>query len=504
MHRCKLSKNTALPGRFARRVIAIHWSNLSVKKPTALSPLLSAIALVAMAGPTIAQAQTHNVNVLDSNIGANTEYSIIMFPGQAKEVTYTTHQVGTVQNPQGTPLVTAPTGHARTKLPFANREIFKIHGYKIDDNNNKLEHTTNSMLTVDLTKPAAPLISYDPLNQTITARLNGEYDFKGLPWYCTDLGTTNELVRSAPTADPAPYDLDEITDFKALSSPLMDGQVIHCISTDDRGSPRNKSDITPFVLPVKLATAAATANGATTTIAGTGGSPGVDLQVLDAQGKVLGQTKVAADGSYTLDIPTPAATTQATVRAINLASHAKLAPTDAPYPQVFAVQTVAIGAAAATDAPVGSADSYSTPVNTALTTAAPGVLANDTAPAGKVLTAAVVTAPTNGTLVLAADGGFTYTPKDKFEGADSFTYIASYDSSKAARASSNAKAAPFVDSAPVTVTINVTAATTPPAGATAQGVPTLGHAGLVLLSGLVAGAAALRRRKPSAGGQSRQ
>ena len=476
-----------------------------MKKPTALSPLLSAIALVAVAGPAIVQAQTsHNVNLIDgANIGANTFFSVIMFPGQGtKQEIYTTHQVGTVQNPKGTDMKVAPTGRIQTQLPFINRETFQIYGYKEDANTGaKIYHTTSTYFTTDLTKPAAPLISYDPLNQTITARLNGEYDFKGLPWYCTDLGTTNELVRSAPSADPAPYDLDEITDFKALSSPLMDGQVIHCISTDDRGSPRNKSDITPFVLPVKLATAAATANGATTTIAGTGGSPGVDLQVLDAQGKVLGQTKVAADGSYTLDIPTPAAATQATVRAINLASHAKLAPTDALYPQVFAVQTVAIGAAAATDAPVGSADSYSTPINTALTTAAPGVLANDTAPEGKVLTAAVVTAPANGSLVLAADGGFTYTPKDKFEGADTFTYIASYDSSKAARASSNAKAAPFVDSAPVTVTINVTAATTPPAGATAQAVPTLGHAGLVLLSGLVAGVAALRRRKDTKNSQ---
>ena len=37
--------------------------------------------------------------------------------------------------------------------------------------------------------------------------------------------------------------------------------------------------------------------------------------------------------------------------------------------------------------------------------------------------------------------------------------------------------------------------------ASAQAVPTLGHAGLVVLSGLVAGAAALRRRKPAKGAQ---
>ena len=162
---------------------------------------------------------------------------------------------------------------------------------------------------------------------------------------------------------------------------------------------------------------------------------------------------------------------------------------------VSAPATVTLTVTAA-GAPTGTADSYTTPVDTALTTAAPGVLANDTAPAGQTLTAAVATPPTNGTLALNADGSFTYTPKPKFEGTDSFTYLASYDSSKAARVSGgNTKAAPFVDSAPVTVTINVTAATTPPTGASAQPVPTLGHAGWVLLSGLVAGVAALRRRR---------
>ena len=250
------------------------------------------------------------------------------------------------------------------------------------------------------------------------------------------------------------------------------------------------------------APAPATVAGAQVTLTGKA-SPNVDLLVLDSGGNELARAKVAADGSYSVSYtnPTPAAASQVSLKAINSASATVLPATDALYPKLFAVQTVAVPAAAVTTAPVGGADSYTTPVNTALTTAAPGVLANDTAPAGKVLTAAVATAPANGTLVLAADGGFTYTPKDKFEGADSFTYIASYDSSKAARASSNAKAAPFVDSAPVTVTINVTAATTPPAGATAQGVPTLGHAGLVLLSGLVAGAAALRRRKEAKNSQ---
>ncbi len=49
------------------------------------------------------------------------------------------------------------------------------------------------------------------------------------------------------------------------------------------------------------------------------------------------------------------------------------------------------------------------------------VLTNDTDPEGNALTAAVVTGPANGTLVLNADGTFT-TPNNNYNGADSVTY----------------------------------------------------------------------------------
>lgn len=75
--------------------------------------------------------------------------------------------------------------------------------------------------------------------------------------------------------------------------------------------------------------------------------------------------------------------------------------------------------------PTANADSYSTPFNTPLTIAAAGVLTNDTDPQNKSLTAVVATQPANGTLSLAADGSFTYTPNSTFSGTDSFTYTAS-------------------------------------------------------------------------------
>ncbi len=76
------------------------------------------------------------------------------------------------------------------------------------------------------------------------------------------------------------------------------------------------------------------------------------------------------------------------------------------------------------DVPTGAASSDTTPENTKLVVSAPGVLAKDKSPAGNPLTAMLVTRPSHGTLVLNADGSFTYTPATDYNGNDSFTYEA--------------------------------------------------------------------------------
>ncbi len=75
-------------------------------------------------------------------------------------------------------------------------------------------------------------------------------------------------------------------------------------------------------------------------------------------------------------------------------------------------------------APVATADSYSTPQGTAKVVAAPGVLGNDTDANSDPLTAVLDTDVSHGTLNLASDGGFTYTPTGGYSGPDSFTYHA--------------------------------------------------------------------------------
>jgi VCBS repeat-containing protein len=93
-------------------------------------------------------------------------------------------------------------------------------------------------------------------------------------------------------------------------------------------------------------------------------------------------------------------------------------------------------------APVARDDPYSTNEDATLTVnAANGVLNNDTDADSPVLTAIKDSDPAHGTLSLASDGSFTYTPVANYSGGDSFTYHANDGSNSSA-------------SATVTITVN--------------------------------------------------
>jgi hypothetical protein len=94
--------------------------------------------------------------------------------------------------------------------------------------------------------------------------------------------------------------------------------------------------------------------------------------------------------------------------------------------------------------PLSFNDGYTTTQGSSLDINVPGVLDNDTDVDGDPLTAILVTGVLHGTLILNADGSFTYNPSEGFSGTDQFIYQASDGI-----ASSN----------PATVTITVTAIT---------------------------------------------
>jgi autotransporter-associated beta strand protein len=73
--------------------------------------------------------------------------------------------------------------------------------------------------------------------------------------------------------------------------------------------------------------------------------------------------------------------------------------------------------------PTASNDSYNMVENSSLTTAAPGVLTNDTGGNGP-LSAVLASGTANGALTLNSDGSFNYIPGNYFAGIDSFTYQA--------------------------------------------------------------------------------
>lgn len=99
-------------------------------------------------------------------------------------------------------------------------------------------------------------------------------------------------------------------------------------------------------------------------------------------------------------------------------------------------------------APTANNDSYSTPEDTPLTVAAPGVLANDTDPEAGALTAALAAPPASGSLTLNADGSFTFSPSANFNGSETFQYKASDGALESNVATVTVSVAPVAD-APV-------------------------------------------------------
>lgn len=90
-----------------------------------------------------------------------------------------------------------------------------------------------------------------------------------------------------------------------------------------------------------------------------------------------------------------------------------------------ALATVSITVRGSNTGPLANDDDYSTAEDTPLTIAGPGVLGNDIDTDGDPLSVAYASQPSRGTVLMNADGSFTYTPDANFNGVDYFEYIAS-------------------------------------------------------------------------------
>jgi VCBS repeat-containing protein len=84
-------------------------------------------------------------------------------------------------------------------------------------------------------------------------------------------------------------------------------------------------------------------------------------------------------------------------------------------------------------APVAVGDSFDVDLGATTSVEAPGVLANDADPEGSELQATLVEGPTSGTLTLAEDGSFSYTPDPSGNTVDGFRYEACDEGGACAR-----------------------------------------------------------------------
>lgn len=89
-----------------------------------------------------------------------------------------------------------------------------------------------------------------------------------------------------------------------------------------------------------------------------------------------------------------------------------------------AISNVATVALTVTNtAPAATGDSYDVSGETTLIISAPGVLANDSDADEDTLTVVLASGPMHGSLTLAPDGSFQYTPEQDYRGIDSFSYF---------------------------------------------------------------------------------
>jgi VCBS repeat-containing protein len=112
--------------------------------------------------------------------------------------------------------------------------------------------------------------------------------------------------------------------------------------------------------------------------------------------------------------------------------------------------TVTVTVTPVNDAPVAVDDAYTTPEDTPLDVAAPGVLVNDSDPDGDPLTLTLLEPPAVGSAFLHPDGRLVYDPPEEFSGTVTFTYEIN----------------DAVAASVATVTVTVTAVNDPPVAGT--------------------------------------
>jgi uncharacterized protein YraI len=230
---------------------------------------------------------------------------------------------------------------------------------------------------------------------------------------------------------------------------------------------------TPLNTPLNIAAPGVLANDS----AGAGSSATLTAQLVTNVSASSGLLVFNANGSFTFT-PLAGFTGNATF------TYRAQRSGDNAFSNIVTV-TITVNAPTATPALTAANDTYFVSANTVFSVSAPGVLVNDTASAG-TLTALLTSPASSGSVVLNADGSFTYTPITGFTGLATFQYVAAQG---------------VAQSNVATVSINVGGAFVTPTG-TITGTPGVGGTPGVqptLIPLFIPGPTALPQPVPNAG-----
>ncbi|WP_246861947.1 LamG-like jellyroll fold domain-containing protein [Nocardioides sp. SYSU D00065] len=221
-------------------------------------------------------------------------------------------------------------------------------------------------------------------------------------------GTTANFIGNGSWNDPRPT--EQVDDFRIYGYELTADEVMDLFTGEVDTPPVAVADAYTTTEDEALAVAAPGVLGNDTD------AEGGDLSAVLAAQPASGVVQLAADGSFTYVPDTGFTGTDTfTYRADDGTSSS--APTTVTI-------TVEEQVTPPNRAPVAVDDAFATVAGEPLSLAAPGVLGNDTDADGDPMSATRTSQPVNGSVTLAADGSFTYTPDAGFVGRDRFTYTA--------------------------------------------------------------------------------
>ena len=231
------------------------------------------------------------------------------------------------------------------------------------------------------------------------------------------------------------------TDPLAIEAHVHDDDENSSMRAVDFSTPRLTPAVCGNTPPVGVDDAYATNEDVTLTVP----APGVLANDTDAESNPLTAVLVAGPASGTLTLNADGSFSYVPTANFNGGVSFTYMPNDGI--DDGNVTTVTITVNAVNDPPVAASDAFATSEDVPLTQPAPGVLGNDSDVESASLSAVLVSAPSNGTLTVNADGSFTYSPNPNFNGSDSFTYQASDGAASSSAA---------------TVTISISAVNDPP------------------------------------------